>query len=254
MPATKPNTIDDLGVRGCFCFAALLMAQDLRIQVMPTQRSTLVAMQSLRDFGVIDTPWPAASWPIEPRAEDTPKEQLQWRFAWEARAREGLLDALIEQLQSVPFDTIGLGLRLEIWDELAANEVEHYFESQLSMYNLDPFWAQDLVFAIRNSKMVLPIAKWRYCCWAATRFAAAQAQRHRFTHAPRLRENTYAELFRRAERLASGEWVGGSFVPFEAQPGSAGSRLFTQVLTGLGPAFWILPVSPDAFALAQPSR
>lgn len=260
MAVIAPPTLDDLGVRGCFSLAALLMAQERRIPVMPTRRSSLAAMQTLRETGIIDAPWPEARWAIEPRAEDTPIEQIQWRFAWEAYTRTGLLDVLIEFLQDLPRDDYGLALRLRIWEELVTTEAEQFFESQLVKYNLEPAWAQDLVFAIRDSRLLLPIAQWRYCCWAATRFAAAQAQRHRSPDAPRLREDTYAELLRRAGRLASGAWDQGVFVPFNPRPESAGSRLFTENLTGLGPAFWVLPPSlggllhrPDA-AKALPQR
>jgi len=245
MPAIAPPTLDDLGIRGCFSLAALLMAQDRRIPVMPTRRSSLAAMHTLREFGIIDAPWPQARWAIEPRAEDTPIEQIQWRYAWNAYLRDGLLAVLIEYLHDVPRDDYGLAFRLRIWEELLATEAEQFFESQLVKYNLEPAWAQDLTFAIRDSNLVLPIAQWRYCCWAATRFAAAQAQRLRSAEAPRLREDTYAELVRRAGRLASGDWGGGSFVPFNPRPESAGSRLFSQALTGLGPAFWVLPPSTD---------
>lgn len=245
MPVIAPPTLDDLGVRGCYALAALLTAQERRIPVMPTRRSTLAAMQTLREAGIIDAPWPEARWAVEPRAEDTPIEQLQWRFAWDAYIRDGLLDVLVEFLHELPRDDYGLALRLRIWEELLTTEAEQFFESQLTKHNLEPAWAQDLTFAIRDSKLVLSIAQWRYCCWAATRFAAAQAQRHRSTDVPRLREDTYAELLRRAGRLASGDWAGGSFVPFNLRPESAGSRLYAETLTRLGPAFWSLPPSFD---------
>lgn len=245
MSVTAPPTFDDLAVRGCFSMASLLMAQERRIPVMPTRRSTLAAMHSLQELGVIDAPWPDARWELEPRAEDTPIEQFQWRYAWHAYIRDGLLPALCDFLEEVPRDDYGLALRLRIWEELVVTEAEQFFESQLTKYNLDPTWAHDLTFAVRDSKITLPIAQWRYCCWAATRFAAAQAQRHRSSGAPKLREDTYAELIRRAERLAAGEWDRGAFVPFNPRPESAASRLFVESLTGLGQAFWVLAPTLD---------
>lgn len=249
MSAMAPPTFDDLGVRGCFSMAALLMAHERRIPVMPTRRSTLAAMHMLREIGVIDAPWPDARWEMEPRAEDTPIEQIQWRYAWDAYIRDGLLSALSDYLQDVPRDDYGLALRLRIWEELVATEAERFFENQLAKYNLEPAWAQDLTFAMRDSKVVLPIAQWRYCCWAATRFAAAQAQRHRSTEVPKLREDTFAELRRRASRLASGDWDRCNFVPFNPRPESAASRLFVESLTGMGPSFWTLTPSIDGLLI-----
>lgn len=254
MPVIAPPTFDDLGVRGCFSMASLLMAHERRIPVMPNRRSTLAAMHMLRELGVIDAPWPDARWEMEPRAEDTPIEQIQWRYTWDAYLRDGLLPALSDYLQDVPRDDYGLALRLRIWEELVVTEAERFFESQLAKYNLESAWAQDLTFAMRESKVVLPIAQWRYCCWAATRFAAAQAQRHRSTEAPGLREDTFAELTRRAGRLASGDWDRCSFVPFNPRPESAASRLFVESLTGLGPSFWTLAPSLDGLLYRAPAN
>jgi hypothetical protein len=208
-------------------------------------------MHALRELGVIDAPWPDARWEMEPRAEETPIEQIQWRYAWDAYVRDGLMEALTDFLQDVPRDDYGLALRLRIWEELVVTEAARFYESQLTKYNLEAAWAQDLAFAIRDSKVVLPIAQWRYCCWAATRFAAAQAQRHRSADIPGLREDTFAELIRRAGRLASGYWDRCNFVPFHPRPESAASRLFVESLTTLGSQFWTLPPSLDCL-LARP--
>lgn len=243
MSLVAPPTFDDLGVRGCMALASLLLAHECRIPVTPTRRATLSAMHTLRQQGVIDVPWPDARWQVEPLAEDTPIEQIQWRYVWPAYVRNDLLAALTDYLQALPRDDYRLSLRLRIWEELVLSESESFFENQLVKYNLEPAWAQDLAFAVRDSQAALPIAQWRYCCWAATRFAAAQAQRHRSKDAPKLREGTLAELRRRARWLASGAWDGGSFVPFNPTPESAVSRIFVDNLTSLGPSFWTLTPS-----------
>jgi hypothetical protein len=208
MAAIAPPTLDDLGIHGCLSLAALLAAQSHRIPVTPTRRMTLAFMNQLREVGVIDAPWPAAKWEMEPAAEETPLEQIQWRYAWTSHVRDRLPLALEDFLQGTPRDDYGLACRLRLWQELATAEAERFFESQLVKHHLDGTWAQDLTFVVRETRAELPVAQWRYCCWAATRYAAAQAQRYRGTVAPRLREDMYAELKRRAARLASGDWSG----------------------------------------------
>lgn len=217
---------------------------------MPTRRSTLAIMHRLRGVGVIDAPWPEARWEVELRAEVTPIELIQWRFAWDAYIRNELLDSLTDFLQEVPRDDYGLGLRLRIWEDLIAAESERFFEDQLTKHNLDPVWSQDLTFAIRDSRLVMPISQWRYCCWAASRFAAAQAHGRRFPDFQRIREDMYVELLRRAQRVASGDWDRCAFVPFNPTPQSAGSRIFTRIVTGIGSNFWTLP--PSAEGISSP--
>lgn len=239
MAVIAPPTLDDLGVQGCLSLAALLMAQDRRLPVAPTRRLTLVYLGQLRELGVIDAPWPEARWENDPSAEATPLEQIQWRYRWTDYVREGLPMALEEFLRDVPRDDYGIACRVRLWQELATAEAEQFFESQLTKYNLDPTWGQDLVFAVREAKAPLPVAQWRYCCWAAVRFAAAQTQRYRGTEQlARLREEMYAELRRRASRLASGDWSGCAFAPFNPVPDSAAGRLLTTALTDLGPVYW----------------
>lgn len=246
MAATAPPTLDELGVQGCLRLAALLAASDQRLPVAPTRRLTLVYMGQLKELGLIEAPWPEARWPADPSAEETPLEQIQWRYCWKDYLRPGLLPVLDEFLREVPRDDYGVACRMQLWQELAVAEAERFLESQLVKYNLDGAWAQDLVFAMRDAKAPLPIAQWRYCCWAAVRYAAAQTQRYRGTdQAARLREDMYDELRRRAARLVSGNWTGCAFVPFNLTPESAASRLFTASLTELGPLFWTELPSAD---------
>lgn len=247
MAVITPPTLDDLGIQGCLGLAGLLLAKQKRLPVAPTRRLTLIHMHQLRELGVIEAPWPEARWETDPMAEETPLEQIQWRYAWGDYLREGLLETLEDFLESVPKDDYGIACRVRLWQELATSEAERFFESQLLKYQLDGTWAQDLTFVVRESRAQLPIAQWRYCCWAATRFAAAQMQRSRGTpDVMQLREDMYAELRRRAHRLASGEWSNCAFVPFNPTPESAVSRLFTQTLTRIGSEFWQLVPSDEA--------
>ncbi|WP_133478262.1 hypothetical protein [Cognatilysobacter segetis] len=239
MAVIAPPTLDDLGVQGCFGLAALLTAQARRIAVSPTRRLTLAYLHPLRQLGVIDAPWPEARWELEPAAEETPIEQMQWRYRWPDYQRDGLLQTLEEFLQSIPMDEYGIACRLRLWQDLVIAEAEQFFESQLLKYHLEGSWAHDLTFAVREHRLELPIAQWRYCCWAATRFAAAQAQRLRGdTSAPGLREEMYAELKRRAQRLVSGDWSNCAFMPFHLRPESAAGRLLTTTLSPLGALYW----------------
>lgn len=239
MAVIAPPTLDDLGIQGCFALAALLSAQRHRLPVSPTRRLTLAYLHPLRELGVIDAPWPDARWEMDPSAEETPIEQMQWRYVWADYLRAGLLEVLEDFLEELPRDDYGLATRIRLWQELAIAEAERFFESQLLKYNLDGNWAQDLTFAVRESRTELPVAQWRYCCWAATRFAAAQTQRYRGSaEGARLREDMYAELKRRAHRLSSGDWSNCAFAPFNPVPESAAGRLFVARLTKIGPLYW----------------
>lgn len=249
MAVTAPPTLDDLGLQGCFALGALLTAQHRRLPVAPTRRLTLAYLLPLREVGVIDAPWPDARWELEPSAEETPIEQMQWRYIWSDYIRDGLFEALEDFLESIPYDDFGLASRVQLWRDLALAEAERFFELQLLKYNLDGSWAQDLTFAVRESRIELPVAQWRYCCWAATRFAAAQTQRYKGGgNAVRLREDMFAELKRRAQRLSSGDWTGCSFMPFSPIPESAAGRLLTSKLTRIGPLYWQCLPSPEAAA------
>jgi hypothetical protein len=115
MAPQPPPTIDDLGVRGSLYLSALLHGQGGRLPIAATRRATLAVLELLREFGVIEVPWPLERWPIQPDAEETPLENLQWRYAWGAYTREALPEALEDYLQSVPRDDYGLACRLQLW-------------------------------------------------------------------------------------------------------------------------------------------
>lgn len=251
MAPVPPPTLDDLGIQGCLALAALLMAQHKRIPVAPTRRHSLAMLHALREQGIIEAPWPDARWELDPTAEETPIEQIQWRYAWKDYLRPGLLQALEDFLEELPHDNYGLASRIRLWHELAASEAERFFESQLARHHFETSWASDLAFVIRDSRQVLPIAQWRYCCWAATRYGASLAQQLRGTETVVIREGINTELRKRAQRLANGDWSNCAFVPFQPTPESAASRLFASKLTRLGATFWTLPYEPESLLIAR---
>lgn len=239
--AALPQTIDELGTRGCLYLAALLAAQERRLAIAPTHRMALAVLGKLRDLGVIQVPWPAAQWPLLPDAEVTPIEGLHWRYAWPIYLRERLVDALEEHLEQVPRDDYGLADRGDLWLELCAAEAEAFFAHQLTKHRFDSAWAQDFAFVHREAKPPMSIAQWRYCAWAAVRNGASVAQKQAAPDPAAVREAVYGELRRRAARIRLGEWRGCAFPPFHAMPYSALSRAFTQHLAPLGMAFWTDP-------------
>jgi hypothetical protein len=204
---------------------------------------TLVVMNLLRELGIIEVPWPELRWDIQPEAEETPIESLQWRLSWDAYIRDGLLTALEEYLQSVPRDDYGLALRLRLWSDLSTAEAERFFEQQLEKHRFEPTWAQDLAFIHRDARPILSIAQWRYCCWAATRHGASVAQQQRTPNAAGVREAIYEELRRRVNNVGSGLWDNCSFPPYRPAPESALGRVFTTHLTRMGIGFWTTPPS-----------
>jgi hypothetical protein len=254
MAQTQPLTLDDLGIQGCVALGALLAAQEKRLPVAPTRRMTLSLMHSLRELEIISAPWPDPKWVFEPTAEETPIEQVQWRYTWANYLRAGLSAAIEDYLMETPRDDWGLACRARLWNDLAVAEAERYFETQLARHHFETSWAQDLIFVIRESRFTMPIAQWRYCCWAAVRHGGSLAQQQRGMDPQSLREAIYTELKRRAPRVANGDWANCIFAPFNPVPESAASRLFVQHLTGLGPAFWLLPPSLDGLLAMRNDR
>lgn len=251
MPAIPPSTLDDLGVPGCLSLAALLTAQERRTPIAPTRRMALAQLLQLRDLGIIATPWPELRWAMEPAAEETPLEQIQWRYAWSDYLRAGLLDALRDFLEAVPRDDYGLALRLRLWTELAAAEAENFLEAQLKKSRFDPAWAQDMAFVVRDVQVVLPIAQWRYCAWAAVRQGASFAYQQAAADSTAVREAIFHELKRRAAWVGRGDAHQFSFAPFHPRPDNAMSRLFVETLAPIDIAFWTLPPSLEALLVPR---
>lgn len=248
LAALLPATVDDLGLVGALDLGALIVAQRRRMPVAPTRRMTVALMGRLRETGLIDVPWPEPRWEVAPEAPETPIEGLQWRMVWQAYLPDGIEEASVEFLRSIPRDDYGIALRLRLWRELVVAEGERYLEYQLSKHQFDPTWAQDLVFLQKEHDVQLSAAQWRYCAWAAARQGGSLAQQLRFPDPVRVREAIFNDLRRRLGPVASGQWTNTSFVPQVSRPDSALSMLFATELTSLGSCFW--SVVPNELALA----
>lgn len=233
-----PPTIDDLGVRGCLYLSALLAGQDARLPIGPTLRTTLGMLELLRDFAVIEVPWPEPRWAIRPDAEETPMEHLQWRYAWSAYSRSALPEALADYLEGVPRDDYGLACRLQLWEELVLAEAGHFFELQLVKHHFDAGWARDLAFVHRQTTALLSTAQWRYCVWAATRQGGSLAQQQRVPDPGAVREGIYAELRRRVAFVAGGQWGHAALPPFQKLPSSALGRAYIRYLVRPDLDYW----------------
>lgn len=241
MPPSTPDNLYELGLRGSLYLAALLVAHDERVLVTPTESLTHTVMSLLRDRGVIEVPWPARSWDISPDAKKAHLEQLQWRLSWSVYEADRLGEALGDYFQEAVEDDALLPERVDLWRELAWAEAERFFEDQLLKHRLDGGWAQDLAFTQREIRVVLSAAEWRYCAWAAVRYAAAAVQRDPHLQPAALREALHRELGRRATKLVTGQWRKCTFPPFRPLPDNAAGRLFVTHLAQLGMDFWTLP-------------
>lgn len=237
MARTAPATVDELGLQGCLYLWGLLTGQERRLPIAPTKRLALVVMALLQEHGLIEVPWPDARWELQPDAKTTPIEGLQWRLTWAVYEPALLTVALEDYFDNVERDDFSTALRLRLWLELGSAEAERFFEQQLAKHRFPADWAQDMVFACRDSSAVLTIAQWRYCAWAAVRRGASMALQQGL-QADGLRDGIYQELRRRAASVASGIWTGCSFPPHNVMPESALARGFVQHLTALGPLYW----------------
>jgi hypothetical protein len=252
MAPQPPPTIDDHGVRGSLYLYALLQGQGGRLPIAATLRSTLAVLELLREFGLIEVPWPLQRWQIQPDAEETPLEHLQWRYAWTAYARATLPEGLEDYLQSVPRDDYGLACRLQLWEELAISEAEAFFEHQLTKHRFEADWARDLIFVHRQAP-ALSIAQWRYCAWAAVRHGGSLAQQQHLANTSAIREAIYTELKRRVSSVATGQWGQCALAPFHRLPFSALSRAFVTQLTSADFEFWSSPPSLSALVFNPPA-
>ncbi|WP_338339545.1 hypothetical protein [Xanthomonas euvesicatoria] len=218
--------------------AALLRAQDLRVHVAPTRQATLTVLDVLRSQALVQVPWPADHWPIRPDAEVTPLEDIQWAFGWEAYEREHVLLALEDQLVELSAQDDLAGQRSAIWSELALWEAEQFLEQQLRKHQFDPGWARDLSFVFRDALPGLPIARWRYCCWAAVRQGASVAMRQSAPDVSGIREAIFLELQKRLRYITCGTSQLGVFTPFQALPNSALAQLFVTYVMPMTWDYW----------------
>ena len=211
-------SIEALGLRGTLFLAALLAAQLRRIPVAPTRRSTLLVLDALRDLALIQVPWPADRWQIRPDAEVTPIEDLQWAFAWSTHERRHLLPVLEDQLGDMAHDVELADAKLELWDELALWETEQFLEQQLLKHHFDPGWPRDVGFVFQSGPRGLPIAQWRYCCWAAVRQGASVAMRLGVHDSAHVREAIFQEVKKRLRYLMTSSPQQGMFKPYHLAP------------------------------------
>lgn len=237
MAPNAPATVDELGLQGCLYLWALLSGQTLRLPVAPTKRMALVVMALLQEHGIIEVPWPEASWKLKPEAQSTPIEGLHWRLTWNVYEPARLQEAIEDYFDTVGRDDFSTAVRLRLWIDLGSAESERFFEQQLVKHRLPAEWAQDMAFAYRESSAILTLAQWRYCAWAAVRRGASMAMQQG-SNADGLRETIYQEIRRRAASIASGAWSGCSFPPYNPHPESALGRGFADKMTRLGALYW----------------
>lgn len=240
---TAPPTIEDLGVDGALYLLALLLAQAGRRTVTPTRKLTLQALGTLRDQGVIALPWPSTQWEVEPDAETTPMEELQWRYTWTAYSRPGLTEALSDYLQNIPCNEEGVELRVRLWRLIFRAECQQFLEFHLTRSHLPVEWALDTPFLLDSQSSDLSLGQWRYCLWAAVRQGGAMSAQKIHSDAA-IRERVFEEAKRRAGAIASGRWTVQGFDPREDEPFSALSRAYLRNFARIGPAFFQQPPSP----------
>lgn len=237
-----PPTIDDLGTDGALYLLALVSAQAGRRLVTPTRQLTLHALGVLKDQAVIAVPWPQARWDVEPRAQSTPLEDLQWRYDWAAYPAETVGDAIAEYLQQVPRDSYGIELRLRLWRELFTAESQQYFEFQLGRSHLPVEWAADTRYLVDAETYALSLAQWRYCFWAAVRQGGAMSAQRVYSLSA-IRERVFEEARRRAASIASSRWSVQGYDARADEPLSALTRAFLRHLAPIGTAFYHQPPS-----------
>lgn len=237
MAIVPPVTVDELGLQGCLYLWALMTGQEQRLPVGPTRRMSLAVMGHLRERGVIQVPCPKEDWELLPDGKCTPIEGVQWRLSWDVYEPPRLTDALEDYFDALERDEFVTAMQLRLWVECASAEAERFFEQQLVKHRFPPEWAQDIVFAYRDSTVVLTLAQWRYCAWAAVRRGASMAlQQGSVSDA--LRDVMYQEIRKRAATVASGAWSNCSFPPYNPNPESALGRGFAYEVTRLGPLYW----------------
>ncbi|WP_204275571.1 hypothetical protein, partial [Enterobacter cloacae] len=110
--------------------------------------------------------------------------------------------------------------KLELWDELALWETEQFLEQQLLKHHFDPGWARDVGFAFQSGPRGLPIARWRYCCWAAVRQGASVAMRLGVHDSAHVREAIFQEVQKRLRYLMTSSPEQGMFKPYHLAPES----------------------------------
>lgn len=234
----SPATVDDLGVRGALYLWALLTAHQRRLPVAPTERLTCVALQTLREHGVVATPLSRTPSRDKSVIQHTPIENLEWQYKWKAYAQRDVIRALDDFLVGIDHGEHATDVRLVLCKEIGAAEAESFFEHQLVRHSFPAHWSSDMAYAQQQCSQTLTPAQWRYCAWAAVRRATALAMQHR--KPTELRETVFHEIGRLAARIAAGTWTAESFMPRNADLTSALTRGLISRLTNLGARFWTM--------------
>lgn len=241
----SPPTLDDLGLPGAVYLWALLHAQQNRVPIAPTPESVDDVLTVLEQQQIIAVaPEPAAH-----SDKITPLEGIRWRWTWAAYTVDGAIPAVEDYLTSLPRDEQALELGLVLWQRLVVAESQAFYAQQLIRCQFNSQWQIDMAFAQNLGKVVLSIAQWRYCAWAAVRKGATLACQNGASQ-EELREGMYRELTRRAAALAVGRYGNCAFHPFVVQPPSALARGFATQWFSLGVAYWGMP--PNSATHLQP--
>ncbi len=232
----SPSTLDDLGLPGAIYLWALLHAQQHRLPIAPTEESVDEVLTVLEEQQIIlVAPEPAA------RGDKiSPLEGIRWRWLWSAYTATGAMPALEDYLISLPRNDLSLELGLALWQRLVDAESQAFYAQQLARCQFNAKWHTDMGFAQNLGGVVLSIAQWRYCAWAAVRKGATLACQ-KSTSQEDLREAMYQELMRRAATLAAGRYGTCSFHPDRELPTSALARGFATQWFNLGRSYWEEP-------------
>ncbi|WP_313498032.1 hypothetical protein [Pseudoxanthomonas mexicana] len=178
-----------------------------------------------------------------------PIEGIRWRWTWAAYTVDGAIPAVEDYLSSLPRDEQALELGLVLWQRLVRAESQAFYAQQLLRCQFNAQWQIDMGFAQNRGSVVLSIAQWRYCAWAAVRKGATMACQKGASQ-DELREAMYHELTRRAAALAAGRYGNCAFHPYTEQPPSALARGFAIQWFSLGGAYWGAP--PNSARHLQP--
>ena len=105
-------------------------------------------------------------------------------------------------------------------------------------HHFDPGWARDVGFVFQSGPRGLPIAQWRYCCWAAVRQGASVAMRLGVHDSAHVREAIFQEVKKRLRYLMTSSPQQGMFKPYHLAPESSVAKLFVDWVVPMEWAYW----------------